>query len=106
MKKMFICASLMLSAPVMAQMKDWKLGAVLDVAYTSKELGLGQRQSGLALGHSDVMAQGPLGDYFSAQRPALLLRIALPRKIFRLGRAIATAVYVWFTAHHTGVVTT
>lgn len=67
MKKILICASMMLSAPVMAQVKDWKLGAVLDVAYTSKELGLGQRQSGLALGHSDVMAQGPLGDYFSAQ---------------------------------------
>ncbi len=67
MKKLLICTGLMLNFSASAQVKDWKIGAVLDLAYTSKELGLGQRQAGLALGHSDIMANGPLGAYLSGQ---------------------------------------
>lgn len=47
--------------------RSWEFGAVLDVAQTSRSLALGQREQGLALGHSDVMARGPLGQHFSAQ---------------------------------------
>ncbi|MBB4843703.1 hypothetical protein HNP55_002226 [Paucibacter oligotrophus] len=47
--------------------KGWELGAVLDLATNSRPLALGQRQQGLALGHSDLLARGPLGAHFSAQ---------------------------------------
>lgn len=47
--------------------KGWEFGAVLDVAHTTRSLALGQREQGLALGHSDVVARGPLGRHFSAQ---------------------------------------
>lgn len=50
-----------------AQSKGWEVGAVLDVAHTTRERALGQRDQGLALGHSDVVARGPLGQHFSAQ---------------------------------------
>lgn len=50
-----------------ASNKGWELGAVLDVAHTTRSLALGQREQGLALGHSDVVARGPLGRHFSAQ---------------------------------------
>lgn len=50
-----------------AQDKGWEVGAVLDVAHTTRELALGQRDQGLALGHSDVILRGPLGPHFSAQ---------------------------------------
>lgn len=50
--------------------KGWELGAVLDVAHTTRPLALGQREQGLALGHSDVSARGPLGRYLSAQLSA------------------------------------
>lgn len=47
--------------------RTWEIGAVLDVAHTSRMLALGQRDQGLALGHSDVSARGPLGAWFNAQ---------------------------------------
>lgn len=50
-----------------AQEKGWEFGAVLDVAHTTREMALGQRDQGLALGHSDAVARGPLGRHFSAQ---------------------------------------
>jgi hypothetical protein len=50
-----------------AQEKGWEFGAVLDVSHTTRELALGQREQGLALGHSDAVARGPLGRHFSAQ---------------------------------------
>ncbi len=50
-----------------AQESDWAFGAVLDVTHTTRERALGQREQGLALGHSDVVARGPLGRHFSAQ---------------------------------------
>lgn len=50
-----------------AQEKGWEFGAVLDAAYTTRSLALGQREQGLALGHSDAIARGPLGRHFSAQ---------------------------------------
>ena len=53
--------------PAAAQGRGWELGAVLDVAATSRPLALGQRDQGLALGHSDLVARGPLGAHFSAQ---------------------------------------
>jgi hypothetical protein len=69
MKKLLFCTSVLMSLPITAaaQSNDWKIGAVLDLAHTSKELGLGQRQQGFALGHSDVMANGTLGEYVGAQ---------------------------------------
>src|SRR5690606_18484836 len=50
-----------------AQEKGWEVGAVLDITHTSRELALGKREQGLALGHSDVVARGPLGSHFVAQ---------------------------------------
>jgi hypothetical protein len=47
--------------------KGLEFGAVLDVAHTTRSLALGQREQGLALGHSDVVARGPLGRHFSGQ---------------------------------------
>lgn len=48
----------------------WQAGAVLDVGASSRELALGQRDQGLALGHSDVNVRGPLGRHFEAQATA------------------------------------
>ncbi len=45
----------------------WELGAVLDLALNSRELALGQRPQGAGLGHSDLLARGPLGSQLSAQ---------------------------------------
>jgi hypothetical protein len=53
--------------PAVAQGRSWELGAVLDLGATSRPLALGQRDQGLALGHSDLVARGPLGAHFSAQ---------------------------------------
>lgn len=50
-----------------AQLADWTWGAVLDASATSRQLGLPSRDQGLALGHSDLSAGGPLGQAFSAQ---------------------------------------
>jgi hypothetical protein len=40
---------------------------VLDLALNSRELALGQRPQGAGLGHSDLLARGPLGSQLSAQ---------------------------------------
>lgn len=53
-----------------AQPDHWQWGAVLDVTATSRALGLAQRNQGLALGHSDVSASGPVGKALSAQLTA------------------------------------
>jgi len=45
----------------------WGIGAVLDVAHTSRALAMGQREKGLQLGHSDVSAAGPLGQALEAR---------------------------------------
>lgn len=54
-------------APVQTGREAWELGAVLDAASSSRPLALGQREQGLALGHSDLLLRGPLGAHFSAQ---------------------------------------
>jgi len=54
-------------AQVQPGREAWELGAVLDVASSSRPLALGQREQGLALGHSDLLLRGPLGAHFSAQ---------------------------------------
>ncbi len=50
-----------------AEPDTWGIGAVLDVAHTSRALALGQREKGLQLGHSDVSAAGPLGRALEAR---------------------------------------
>jgi len=53
-----------------AQHNSWQWGAVLDLTATSRALGLASRDQGLALGHSDVSAAGPIGQALSAQLTA------------------------------------
>lgn len=68
MKQIVLTASLCaLALPAMAQLKDWQVGAVLDVAASSRNLALGGREQGLALGHSDASIFGPLGQHAQAQ---------------------------------------
>lgn len=50
-----------------AEDDTWGVGAVLDVAHTSRSLALGQREKGLQPGHSDVSAAGPLGQALQAR---------------------------------------
>ncbi|NUZ06473.1 hypothetical protein HQN59_11945 [Schlegelella sp. ID0723] len=50
----------------------WQAGAVLDVSVGSRKLGLGLRDKGLALGHSDLTAYGPLGAHLQAQLTAVV----------------------------------
>lgn len=68
-------AALLLAAacgPAAAQstFQDWTAGAVLDVSAVSRGLALGTRDKGLALGHSDVSASGPLGRHLEARLTA------------------------------------
>jgi len=56
--------------PAYAQSQDWDIGAVLDVAHSSRTPALGQREKGLALGHSDVSLGGGLGPHLSARLTA------------------------------------
>lgn len=66
----WVCLAGLAATPVWAQAKPgpgWAVGMVLDVGASSRALALGQRDQGLALGHSDVSARGPLGRHFSAQ---------------------------------------
>ncbi|HEX2547545.1 MAG TPA: hypothetical protein VHL79_21860 [Ramlibacter sp.] len=58
--------------PVAAQglFQDWQAGAVLDISAASRALALGQRDKGLALGHSDVSVFGPVGRHFEARATA------------------------------------
>jgi hypothetical protein len=65
-----VVAALLCSAAVghaAAQARGWEFGAVLDLGATSRPLALGQREQGLALGHSDLVLRGPLGANFTAQ---------------------------------------
>ncbi len=55
------CALGLWAAPALAHGDAWELGAVLDVAHSSREQALGAREQGLQLGHSDLSAAGPLG---------------------------------------------
>lgn len=55
------------AAPAAAQVPAWQFGAVLDAAYTTRALALGERDQGLQLGHSDLTASGPLGPWLRAQ---------------------------------------
>lgn len=45
----------------------WQFGAVLDAAQVSRPIAMGLREGGLALGHSDLLARGPIGRHFSAE---------------------------------------
>lgn len=45
----------------------WQAGAIIDITAASRELALGQRPRGLALGHSEVAVTGPVGDLLEAQ---------------------------------------
>ncbi|RYF42342.1 MAG: hypothetical protein EOO25_07015 [Comamonadaceae bacterium] len=70
-------ASVLAAAPVLAQegapaapSTGWQAGAVLDVTAATRGLALGQRDKGLALGHSDLSAYGPLGRHLEAQLTA------------------------------------
>ncbi|MFY7907746.1 MAG: hypothetical protein ACOVO0_16555, partial [Burkholderiaceae bacterium] len=50
-----------------AEPDAWGIGAVLDVAHTSRALAMGQREKGLQLGHSDVSVAGPVGQALEAR---------------------------------------
>ncbi len=67
---LLVWTGLSVAAPAWSQVGDWQVGAVLDVAATSRALALGQREKGLALGHSDVSLGGSLGPHLSARLTA------------------------------------
>ena len=46
---------------------NWSFGAVLDLGLSSRTVPLGLRDRGLALGHSDLGASGPLGRHLAAR---------------------------------------
>lgn len=66
-----VCAALIaISAPVLAQRTsaaDWQWGVVLDAAAQSRSTALGLRDSGLGLGHSDLLLRGQVGESWSAE---------------------------------------
>ena len=45
----------------------WEVGAVLDVAASSRDMAMGARSHGLQVGHSDLLIRGPLGAPFAAE---------------------------------------
>lgn len=49
----------------------WQFGAVIDVTHTTRALALGARDQGLQLGHSDLVASGPLGRHLRAHLGAV-----------------------------------
>ncbi|MCO4094663.1 MAG: hypothetical protein HEQ37_13685 [Acidovorax sp.] len=61
-----VCLS-MAQATQASEPDGWGVGAVLDVAHTSRGLALGQREKGLQLGHSDLSAAGPVGQALEAR---------------------------------------
>ncbi len=67
---------LSLAAPAIAQTAPtppgWQAGAVIDITAASRALALGQRDKGLALGHSDLSAYGPLGTHAEGQLTAAI----------------------------------
>ncbi len=71
MKRFIVCNALLAASTLaQAQADGWQFGAVLDVAASSRALALGQREQGLAPGHSDASLRGPLGRHFEAQATA------------------------------------
>lgn len=46
---------------------NWEAGVVLDASLNSHKLELGARDKSAALGHSDAMVRGTLGEHFSAE---------------------------------------
>lgn len=60
-------AALALPVAAFAQAPRWDWGAVLDIGYMSHALALGERDRGLGLGHSDLIAGGPLGPWLNAR---------------------------------------
>lgn len=67
MKRLAITLALAAAGAAQAQAERWQFGAVLDVAATSRAPALGQREQGLALGHSDITIFGPIGSALQAQ---------------------------------------
>ena len=67
MKRLAITLALTAATAAQAQADRWQFGAVLDVAATSRAPALGQRERGLALGHSDITIFGPIGSQLQAQ---------------------------------------
>lgn len=68
--KALACSALTLAlpgGPAAAQDSGWEVGAVLDVGLSSRALDSGSRSRGLRLGHSDVVARGPLGSGLRAE---------------------------------------
>ncbi len=65
----WVCALGLLAAAgaVAAPNGNWQFGAVLDLTHSTRALGLGSRDQGLQLGHSDLSAAGPLGPWLRAQ---------------------------------------
>ncbi|MFO0123900.1 MAG: hypothetical protein ACK520_15730 [Inhella sp.] len=51
------------STPSKSTSKGWEFGAVLDLTHTTRPLALGMRDQGLQLGHSDLTASGPVGNW-------------------------------------------
>jgi hypothetical protein len=49
------------------QAERWQAGVVLDAASTSRKLGLGARDQGASLGHSDVLLRGVLNEHLSGE---------------------------------------
>ncbi len=61
-------APLLLTPVAQAQSPaSWQWGAVLDVTHSTHSLAEGGRDRGLQLGHSDLMASGPVGSQLKAQ---------------------------------------
>lgn len=76
-RSLALAASLLPVGPALAQgggpagpATGWQGGAILDVSAQSRSLALGQRDKGLAPGHSDLTAYGPLGRHLEAQLTA------------------------------------
>jgi len=65
-------APLLLTSVAQAQSPaSWQWGAVLDVTHSTHSLAEGGRDRGLQLGHSDLMASGPVGSQLKAQVSAV-----------------------------------
>lgn len=58
------------AAAAQAPAAGWQAGAVFDFSAASRALALGQRERGLALGHSDFNVAGPLGPHLRAAASA------------------------------------
>ena len=77
-------AAIVLSAAASAQSPSsgWQAGAVVDLSLSSDELALGNRDQGLALGHSDVNVRGPVGPHFQAQATGIGLSAEQQGRLF------------------------